>query len=399
MYRLALFGLLIAITSLGATESRAQSFPSKSVRLIVPFPPGGPADVLGRLYAEKLSAVWSQPVVVENRAGAAGNIGSDMTAKASPDGYTLLLIASSHVINSALYDKLPYDPIKDFTPISQVAYYSLVLVAHPSVPAQSLTELVALAKAQPGKLALVSAGNGTPTHLTAELFRTAAQIDFLHVPYKGAAPATNDLLAGQGQLMFNNPVSALPHVTAGKLKALAVTGTQRSALAPDIPTIAESGYPGFEAGTWYAFLAPAGLPPEILKKLSTDIVAITKQDDLKARFAKMGIEALGSTPAALIATAADLGALQKEFTLQAEPDANGLQWVQATPKSRDSALQSVRIGLRVQAQGTALDKLDILDALGQRSVLSFERFEINPANLGVAQFNFVPPKGVDVVRP
>lgn len=296
MYRLALFGLLIAMTSLGATESHAQSFPSKSVRLIVPFPPGGPADVLGRLYAEKLSATWNQPVVVENRAGAAGNIGSDMTAKASPDGYTLLLIASSHVINSALYDKLPYDPIKDFTPISQVAYYSLVLVAHPSVPAQSLTELVALAKAQPGKLALVSAGNGTPTHLTAELFRTAAQIDFLHVPYKGAAPATNDLLAGQGQLMFNNPVSALPHVTAGKLKALAVTGTQRSALAPDIPTIAESGYPGFEAGTWYAFLAPAGLPPEILKKLSTDIVAITKQDDLKARFAKMGIEALGSTP-------------------------------------------------------------------------------------------------------
>lgn len=296
MYRLALFGLLIAITSLGATESRAQNFPSKSVRLIVPFPPGGPADVLGRLYAEKLSAAWSQPVVVENRAGAAGNIGSDMTAKASPDGYTLLLIASSHVINSALYDKLPYDPIKDFTPLSQVAYYSLVLVAHPSVPAQSLSELVALAKAQPGKLALVSAGNGTPTHLTAELFRTAAQIDFLHVPYKGAAPATNDLLAGQGQLMFNNPVSALPHVTAGKLKALAVTGTQRSALAPDIPTIAESGYPGFEAGTWYAFLAPAGLPPEILKKLSTDIVAITKQDDLKARFAKMGIEALGSTP-------------------------------------------------------------------------------------------------------
>jgi tripartite-type tricarboxylate transporter receptor subunit TctC len=296
MYRLALFGLLIAITSFGATESRAQSFPSKSVRLIVPFPPGGPADVLGRVYAEKLSAAWSQSVIVENRAGAAGNIGSDMTAKAAPDGYTILLIASSHVINSALYDKLPYDPIKDFTPLSQVAYYSLVLVAHPSVPAQSLSELVALAKTQPGKLALVSAGNGTPTHLTAELFRTAAQIDFLHVPYKGAAPATNDLLAGQGQLMFNNPVSALPHVTAGKLKALAVTGTQRSALAPDIPTIAESGYPGFEAGTWYAFLAPAGLPPEISKKLSRDIVAITKQDDLKTRFAKMGIEALGGTP-------------------------------------------------------------------------------------------------------
>ena len=284
-----------------ALSVHAQTFPAKPVRLIVPFPPGGPTDVMGRIYADKLSALWGQTVLVENRAGAAGNIGSEITAKAAPDGHTILLVASSHVLNSALYDKLPYDPIRDFTPISQVAYYPLLLVAHPSVPANSLKELVALVKAQPGKLALVSAGNGTPTHLTAELFRAAAGIDFLHVPYKGAAPATNDLLAGQGQLMFNNPVSAMPHVKTGKLKALAVTSAQRAAIAPEIPTIAESGYPGFEAGTWYAFLAPAGLPREVLNKLSTDIVAVTQVADLRTRFAGMGVDALGTTPAQLTA--------------------------------------------------------------------------------------------------
>ena len=294
-----------AVTLLAAASCalsvHAQTFPAKPVRLIVPFPPGGPTDVMGRIYADKLSALWGQTVLVENRAGAAGNIGSEITAKAAPDGHTILLVASSHVLNSALYDKLPYDPIRDFTPISQVAYYPLLLVAHPSVPANSLKELVALAKAQPGKLALVSAGNGTPTHLTAELFRAAAGIDFLHVPYKGAAPATNDLLAGQGQLMFNNPVSAMPHVKTGKLKALAVTSAQRAAIAPEIPTIAESGYPGFEAGTWYAFLAPAGLPREVLNKLSTDIVAVTQVADVRTRFAGMGVDALGTTPAQLTA--------------------------------------------------------------------------------------------------
>ena len=284
-----------------AAPAQAQNFPSKPVRLIVPFPPGGPADVMGRIYADKLTTLWGQNVLVDNRAGAAGNIGSEITAKAVPDGYTLLLVASSHVINSSLYDKLPYDPIRDFTPISQVAYYALVLVAHPSVPAATLKELVALAKAEPGKLALVSAGNGTPTHLTAELFRSAAGIDFLHVPYKGAAPATNDLLAGQGQLMFNNPVSSIPHVRTGRLRAIAVTGAKRSAIAPEIPTIAESGYPGFEAGTWYAFLAPAGLPREVLAKLSTDIIAVTQMADVRARFAAMGVESIGASPAQLAA--------------------------------------------------------------------------------------------------
>ncbi len=279
-----------------ASRAQAQTFPSKQVRLIVPFPPGGPADVMGRIYADKLGTLWHQPVIVENRAGAAGNIGSELTAKAAPDGHTILLIASSHVINNALYDKLPYHPIRDFTPVSQVANYALVLVAHPSVPATTLKELVALAKAQPGRLALVSAGNGTPTHLTAELFRSVAGIDFLHVPYKGAAPATNDLLAGQGQLMFNNPVSALPHVKSGKLRALAVTGAARSAIAPEIPTVAESGYPGFEAGTWYAFLAPANLPRDVLAKLSKDIMAVTQMTDVRTRFAGMGVDAIGTSP-------------------------------------------------------------------------------------------------------
>ena len=299
VHRLAVLACLAGLALAG--QAVAQSFPAKPVKLIVPFPPGGPADVMGRIFADKLGALWGQPVIVDNRGGAAGNIGSDITAKSAPDGYTILLVASSHVTNGALYAKLPYDPIKDFTPISQVAYYSLVLVAHPSVPATTLKELVALAKAEPGKLALVSAGNGTPTHLTAELFRAAAGIDFLHIPYKGAAPATNDLLGGQGQLMFNNPVSAMPHVRNARLRALAVTGASRSAIAPEIPTVAESGYPGFEAGTWYAFLGPAGLPKEVQARLARDIVAVTQMADVRARFAAMGVEPIGTTPEQLAA--------------------------------------------------------------------------------------------------
>ena len=296
--------ILIAALLLGAAIStpvpaQTQTFPAKPVRLIIPFPPGGPTDVVGRIYADKLGTLWGQTVLVDNRAGAAGNIGADAAAKAAPDGHTIIMVANSHIMNSALYDKLPYDPIKDFTPLSQVAYYPLVLVAHPSVAATNLKELVTLAKAQPGRLVVVSAGNGTSTHLVAELFRAAAGIEFLHVPYKGAAPATNDLLAGQGQLMFNNPVSAFPHVKTGKLRALAVTGAQRAAIAPEVPTVAESGYPGFEAGTWFAFLAPAGLPRELQSRLATDIAAVTQQADLRTRFTGMGIDPIGGTPAQL----------------------------------------------------------------------------------------------------
>ena len=291
---------LMALVSLAglamAAPAAAQTYPAKAVKLIVPFPPGGPTDVMGRIFADKLSAMWNQPVVVENRGGAGGNIGSELTAKAPPDGYTLLLAASSHVTNGALYNNLPYDPIKDFTPISEVAYYSLVLVAHPTVPANTLKELVALAKTTPGKLTFGSAGSGTPTHLTAELFGTAAGIQVIHVPYKGAGPATNDLIGGQLQLMFNNPVSALPHVKSGRLKALATTGTKRAALVPDVPTIAESGYPGFEAGTWFLILGPAGIAKPIQSKLAHDVIAVLKMDDVRERFAKMGVEPIGTTP-------------------------------------------------------------------------------------------------------
>ncbi len=291
---------LLAIVAVAATTG-AQSYPGKPVKLIVPFPPGGPADVLGRIFAQKLGELWGQTVVVDNRPGAGGNIGADLTAKSPPDGYTLILSASSHVINASLYGKLPYDPIKDFTPISQVAYYSLVLVTHPSLPVSSVRDVVALAKAKPGQLTCASAGSGTPTHLTAELFRIAAGIDFVHVPYKGAAPATNDLLGGQVQMMFNNPVSALPHVKTGKLRALATTGARRSPVTPDIPTVAELGYPGFEAGTWYAFLGPAGLPKEIVTKLHTDLLKVLHMKDVRERLAAQAIDPIGTTPEQLAA--------------------------------------------------------------------------------------------------
>lgn len=279
----------------------AQAYPAKPVRIIVPFPPGGPADVLGRMFADKLQGMWGQPVLVDNRAGAAGNVGSEATAKAAPDGYTILLAASSHVTNAGLYAKLPYDPIRDFTPISQVAYYSLVLVTHPSLPVASLGELIAFAKANPGRISWASAGSGTPTHLTAELFGIVTGIKFLHVPYKGAAPATTDLLGGQVQAMFNNPVSALPHVRSGQLRGLATTGAQRSPAAPDIPTVAELGFAGFEAGTWYALLGPAGMPREIAAKVSADANAVLKMAEVRAKLAAQGVEPVGTTPEQLLA--------------------------------------------------------------------------------------------------
>jgi tripartite-type tricarboxylate transporter receptor subunit TctC len=279
----------------------AQNYPSKPVKLIVGQPPGGAIDVIARIFADKLSAIWGQPVLVENRPGATGNIGAVLVAKSAPDGYTIFIVASSHVTNGALYSNLPYDPIRDFTPISQVTYYSLVLVVHPSVAATTLEELVALAKANPGKLTIGSAGNGTPTHLTAELFRIAAGIDFLHIPYKGAAAATNDLLAGHVQLAFSNPIVALRPVKAGRLRALVTTGARRSSIFPDIPTVAESGYPGLEAGTWHAILGPAGLPRDITSKLATDFVAVLQMADVRERLTATGVDPIGTTPEQLAA--------------------------------------------------------------------------------------------------
>src|SRR5258706_7562193 len=275
----------------------AQAFPAKPVRIVVPFPPGGPADVLGRMLGQKLAERWSQSVVIDNRGGAAGNIGAEFVAKSAADGYPLLPNATSHVVNASMYSKLAFDPIKDFTPVTEVASYMLVLVVHPSVPVTTLAQFVALAKARPGQISVGNTGAGTPTQLAAELFKSAAGINLLSVPYKGAAPANTDLLGGQVIAMFNNPINALPFARASKLPALAVTGAQRLSIAPELPTIAESGYPNFEAGTWYGFFGPAQLPPEIVAKIHVDVVAVLRLPDIQQKLAAQGWDIIGNSPA------------------------------------------------------------------------------------------------------
>jgi tripartite-type tricarboxylate transporter receptor subunit TctC len=283
--RRAVFG-----AALLAAPARAQAWPSRPVRLVVPFPPGGPADVLGRLLAERLGEGWGQPVIVENRGGAGGNIGAEAVARAAPDGHTLLLCASSHVQGAALYSRLAFDPIRDFTPIAQLAYYSLVLVVHPSVPATTLAEFEALLRADPGRVTITSAGVGTPTHLTAELFRSRAGVEFTHVPFGGAAAAHAALLGGQVQAMFHNPVMAVPAVQAGRLRALATTGAARAVALPDVPTLAESGYPGFDSGTWYAVLGPAGLPAPVVARIDADLRRTVALPAVRDRLAAQSME-------------------------------------------------------------------------------------------------------------
>ncbi len=289
----ALLGMGLAASTLAAS---AQGYPAKPVKLIVSFAAGGPTDVVARLVGEKLAGLWGQAVIVENRPGAGGSIGSALVAKSPPDGYTLNLAANSHAYNDALIGNLPYDVIKDFTPISQVVSFSNILLVHPSVSAQNLGELVAFAKANPGKLAFASSGSATGSHMAAELFRRVAGIDILIVHFKGAAPATTDLLAGQLQAMFNNPVSSIPHVKSGKLRALANTGATRATPLPSVPTVAESGYPGFKTDTWFGLMGPAGLAKEIVTKLNGDIAAVLAIDDLRQRLLLQGLEPTTSTP-------------------------------------------------------------------------------------------------------
>ena len=281
----------LALMLVCAGASAQTTYPTKPIRFVVPYPAGGPLDIMARAIGQKLTEAWNQPVVVDNRAGAGGNIGADLVAKSASDGYTLLMGAvATHAINPSLYSKFPYDPVKDFAPVALVAQVPNILVVNPAVPARTVRELIELARAKPGTLNFASGSTGSTGHLAGELFNVMAGVDMVHIPYKGAAPATTDLLAGQVQLMFDNLANALPNVKAGKLRALAVTTLKRSPAMPDLPTIAESGLPGFDLTTWFGVLVPAGTPADIVAKLNAEIVRALNAKDMRERLEKMGAE-------------------------------------------------------------------------------------------------------------
>ena len=274
-----------------------QAYPSKPIRLVVPFPAGGSLDVVARAIGQKLTEAWGQPVVIDNRPGAGGNIGADLVAKSAPDGYTILEGAlSTHAVNVSLYNKMPYDPIKDFAPITLVAVTPNVLVLNASYPVNSVPELLAYARANPGKLSFGSGSNGSAGHLAGELFKTEAGVDMVHIPYKGGAPALQALLAGDTQLMFDNLANSAAQLKAGKLKALAVTTAKRSSLMPELPTLSETGLPGFDIYTWWGFMAPAGTPKEIVAKWNAEVTRILNSPEMKAFFAQQGAEPAPDSP-------------------------------------------------------------------------------------------------------
>ncbi len=293
--RLLLPAVLLACAS-SVVNVSAQTYPDRPVRFVVPYPPGGATDIIARTLGQKLSDALKQQIVVDNRGGAGQIIGTDIVAKSVPNGYTILLASVTHSINPALLSKLPYDSVKDFAAITLVASGPNVLVVHPSLPARSVAEFVKLMKATPGKYNYASSGNGSGGHLATELFKSMAGIDISHIPYKGNGPATVDLLAGQVPIMFTSTAPMLPHMRSGKLRGLATTGASRSSATPEIPTIAELGFPGYEASLWYAILAAVGTPLAIIKTLNTQFVAALKAPDVRERFTGLGIDVAGSTP-------------------------------------------------------------------------------------------------------
>jgi len=276
----------------------AQTFPSKPVRLVVPYPPGGITDILARTIAQRVSTVWgSQQMIVDNRAGASGNIGVAFVAKSAPDGYTIVFgNASTHAINGALFRSLPFDPIKDFEPITNVASVANVLLVAPDMPAKTLAELIALAKAQAGKLSFASNSVGSSNHLSGELLKTMAKIDMFHVPYKSATGAAIDLMGGRVSMMFDNMTTAVPQVKAGKLRAIAVTGERRVAALPEVPTMVESGLPGFVVTPWWGVFAPAGTPKPVIDRLHRDIVAVLRMPEVREFFAAQGTDVIANSP-------------------------------------------------------------------------------------------------------
>jgi tripartite-type tricarboxylate transporter receptor subunit TctC len=287
---------LLACASVSAA-AQANAYPARPVRWIVPFAPGGPTDLMSRAVADKLAQRLGQPFVVDNRAGAGGNIGAELVARSAPDGHTLMIgHVGTHAINVSLYPKLAFDPVRDFTPITLIATLPLALVVHPAVPARNVKELIAHAKMYPGALNFASAGNGGPTHLTGELLKTAAAIDIVHVPYKGNAAALIDLVSGRVQVMFSNMLTSMPHVKAGKLRAIGISSPRRTPQAPDLPTIAESGLPGFAAVPWYGVLGPAGVPRPIVTRLNAAIALALVEPDMRERFVAQGIDLQSDAP-------------------------------------------------------------------------------------------------------
>jgi tripartite-type tricarboxylate transporter receptor subunit TctC len=286
----------LALTTIQAPAA-AQAWPSRPIKWIVPFAPGGTTDILARTISEKLTVALGVPVVVENKPGAGGGVGAELVARAAPDGYTIMGgTISTHAINASLYKDLPYDPVKDFLPITMIARVPNMLVVNPGVPAKDVKELIVLLKANPGKYTFASSGNGTSQHLSGELFKTMSGVDMQHIPYKGSPPALQDVVGGQVTMTFDNITTAWPLAKAGKLKALAVTTAKRSDIAPDVPTLAESGLPGFEVGSWQGVFAPAGTPPAIVKRLNAEIVKILGMPDVRERLGALGAEIVADSP-------------------------------------------------------------------------------------------------------
>lgn len=299
---IALAALTASVGALPGPVAAQDAYPLRPVTLIVPFPAGGSTDLVARLVAEKMSQELGQQIVVDNRGGAGGNVGSAAAAKADADGYTLLMgTVATHALNPALYKKMPYDPVKDFAPISLLVVVPNVLVVNPEFPAKSVAELIELAKAKPGEYSYASSGNGTPLHLSGELFKSMAGIDIVHVPYKGAGPALVDVMGGHVPIMFDNLPSSTEHIKAGKLRGLAVTTAERAPSMPDLPTVAESGLPGYETYTWNALFAPAGTPPEVIARVNEAAVKALADPEVQAKLQGFGATVVASTPDELAA--------------------------------------------------------------------------------------------------
>ena len=288
---------VILVLALVAGAVVAQQWPSKPIKWVVPFAPGGTTDILARTIGEKLSVTLGQPIIVDNKPGAGGGVGADQVAKSPADGYTIMGgTISTHAINASLYSNLPYDPVRDFAPITLIVRVPNMLVVNPELPAKDVRELIALLKASPGKYSFASSGNGTSQHLSGELFKTMTGVEMQHIPYRGSPPALADVVGGQVAMTFDNITTAWPLVKGGKLRALAVTTAKRSPIAPDVPTLAESGLPGYEIGSWQGVFAPAGVSTEIVKRLNTEIVRIINAPDVRQKLVDMGAEPAPNTP-------------------------------------------------------------------------------------------------------